>query len=71
MQRSGLAKAGGKAGPEEGEGRKPKFAGQKRKQPEGLESSGTPRQQSGDHKRGQKYPPKKGSVPSPRLRGMN
>ncbi|CAM6123789.1 unnamed protein product [Calypogeia fissa] len=58
--RSGLEKVGGKAGPEEGEGRKPKFAGQKRKQSEGLESSGTPRQQSGDQKQGRKYPPKKG-----------
>ncbi|CAM6101324.1 unnamed protein product [Calypogeia fissa] len=51
---------GGKAGPKEGEGRKPKFAGQKRKQSEGLESSGTPGQQSKDQKQGQKYPPKKG-----------
>ncbi|CAM6094668.1 unnamed protein product [Calypogeia fissa] len=46
----GLAKVGGKADLEEGEGRKSKFVGQKRKQPEGLESSGTSRQQSGDHK---------------------
>ncbi|CAM6127966.1 unnamed protein product [Calypogeia fissa] len=58
--RPDLAKVDGKVGPKEGEGRKPKFAGQKRKQPEGLESSGTPRQQSGDHKQGRQYPPKRG-----------
>ncbi|CAM6105604.1 unnamed protein product [Calypogeia fissa] len=58
--RPGLAKVDGKAGPEEGEGRKPKFVGQKRKQAEGLESSGTPRQQSEDHKQVREYPPKKG-----------
>ncbi|CAM6094100.1 unnamed protein product [Calypogeia fissa] len=48
--RPDLAKVGGKASPEAGEGKKPKFAGQKRKLLEGLESSGTPRQQSGDQK---------------------
>ncbi|CAM6082230.1 unnamed protein product [Calypogeia fissa] len=58
--RPDLAKVGGKASPKAGEGKKPKFVGQKHKLLEGLESSGTPRQQSGDQKRGQKYPPKKG-----------
>ncbi|CAM6104323.1 unnamed protein product [Calypogeia fissa] len=48
--RSDLAKVDGKASPKAGEGKKPKFAGQKRKLPEGLESFGTPRQQSGDQK---------------------
>ncbi|CAM6082385.1 unnamed protein product [Calypogeia fissa] len=58
--RPDLEKVDGKASPKAGEGKKPKFAGQKRKLPEGLESSGTPRQQSRDQKQGQKYPPKKG-----------
>ncbi|CAM6124950.1 unnamed protein product [Calypogeia fissa] len=62
--RPGLAKVGGKAGPEEGEGRKPKFDGQKRKQSEGLSNSEI-------ISKGESTHPRKVFVLSPRLRGMN